>query len=79
MVKLLQRREAKQTNGPAPKAKEQRITVMHALYFIGYAAMATLATVVIAQAQYSRMKTEGTPMSTGFLKAAAAMVTPLKL
>jgi len=46
---------------------------MHALYFIGYAAMATFATLVIAQAQYSRMKTEGTPMSFGFLKAAGGV------
>ncbi|HEY9163165.1 MAG TPA: hypothetical protein VIN57_01045 [Magnetovibrio sp.] len=46
---------------------------MHALYFLGYAFMATLATVVIAQAQYSRKKNEGTPMSWGFLKAAAAV------
>lgn len=46
---------------------------MHALYFLGYAAMATVAAVVIAQAQYSRMKNEGTPMSTGFLKAVTAI------
>lgn len=45
---------------------------MHALYFIGYAAMATVVSMVIAQAQYSRMKTEGTPMNFGFLKAVAA-------
>ena len=42
---------------------------MHALYFLGYAAMATVAGLVIAQAQYSRQKTEGTPMNLGFLKA----------
>lgn len=41
---------------------------MHSLYFIGYAVMATIASVIIAQAQYSRMKTEGTPMNLGFLK-----------
>jgi hypothetical protein len=46
---------------------------MHALYFLGYAVMATVAGMVIAQAQYSRMKTEGTPMSFGFLKAAAGI------
>ena len=42
---------------------------MHALYFIGYAVMATVAGLIIAQAQYSRMKTEGTPMNLSFLKA----------
>ncbi|MCR4379243.1 MAG: hypothetical protein NUV50_14290 [Rhodospirillales bacterium] len=42
---------------------------MHALYFMGYAAMATVAGLIIAQAQYSRMKTEGTPMNLGILKA----------
>lgn len=42
---------------------------MHALYFIGYAVMATVAGLIIAQAQYSRKKTEGTPMSLGILKA----------
>lgn len=41
---------------------------MHSIYFLGYAVMATLAGVIIAQAQYSRMKTEGTPMSFGVLK-----------
>lgn len=41
---------------------------MHAIYFIGYAVMATFAGLIIAQAQYSRMKTEGTPMKLGFLK-----------
>lgn len=46
---------------------------MHALYFLGYAVMATIAGLVIAQAQYSRMKTEGTPMRFGFLKAAAGV------
>ncbi len=46
---------------------------MHALYFIGYAVMATVAGLIIAQAQYSRMKKEGTPMSFGFLKAVAAV------
>lgn len=46
---------------------------MHALYFLGYAVMATVAGMVIAQAQYSRMKTEGTPMRFGFLKAATAV------
>ena len=46
---------------------------MHALYFIGYAVMATIAGLVIAQAQYSRQKTEGTPMNFGFLKAIAAL------
>jgi len=42
---------------------------MHALYFIGYALLATLAVVVIAIAQYNRKKAEGTPMSYGILKA----------
>jgi len=42
---------------------------MHALYFLGYAVMATVAGLVIAQAQYSRKKNEGIPMSLGFLKA----------
>lgn len=42
---------------------------MHALYFIGYATMASVAGMVVAQAQYSRKKNEGTPMSFGFLKA----------
>jgi hypothetical protein len=42
---------------------------MHSIYFIGYAVMATVAGLIIAQAQYSRMKSEGTPMSFGFLKA----------
>lgn len=46
---------------------------MHALYFLGYALMATIAALVIAQAQYSRKKTEGTPISWGFLKASAAV------
>lgn len=46
---------------------------MHALYFIAYAAMATIVGIVIAQAQYSRMKTEGTPMNFGFLKAIGAL------
>ena len=46
---------------------------MHALYFVGYAVMATVAALVIAQAQYSRLKNEGTPVSTGFLKAATAI------
>ena len=46
---------------------------MHALYFMGYAAMATVAAVIIAQAQYSRMKAEGTPMNFGFLKFVSAV------
>ena len=44
---------------------------MHALYFLGYAGMATVAGLVIAQAQYSRKKNEGIPMNLGFLKAAS--------
>lgn len=46
---------------------------MHALYFMSYALIATVAALVIAQAQYSRMKNEGTPMSFGFLKAVTAV------
>lgn len=46
---------------------------VHALYFIAYAVMATVTGLVIAQAQYSRMKTEGTPMNLGFLKATGAV------
>ena len=46
---------------------------MQALYFMGYAFMATVAVMVIAQAQYSRQKTEGTPMNFGFLKAVGAV------
>ena len=46
---------------------------MHALYFLAYAVMATAAGLVIAQAQYSRKKTEGTPMNFGILKAVAAL------
>lgn len=42
---------------------------MHALYFIGYAVMATIAGLIVAQAQYSRKKTEGIPVSLGILKA----------
>lgn len=41
---------------------------MHSLYFIGYALMATVSGVVIAWAQYSRKKTEGTPMNFTLLK-----------
>lgn len=41
---------------------------MHSIYFLGYAVMATIAGVIIAQAQYSRMKNEGTPMNFGVLK-----------
>mgnify|MGYP000188452498 CR=1 FL=1 len=46
---------------------------MHALYFLGYAFMATTAAIIIAQAQYSRKKNEGTPINLGFFKAAAAV------
>jgi len=46
---------------------------MHSLYFIAYAAMATVVVAVVAQAQYSRMKNEGTPMNFGFLKAIGAL------
>ena len=35
--------------------------------------MATVVGIVVAQAQYSRMKTEGTPMNFGFLKAVSAL------
>lgn len=42
---------------------------MHALYFVGYAFMATFAVMIIAQAQYSRKKTEGTPINFGIMKA----------
>ena len=42
---------------------------MHALYFLGYAVMATIAGLIVAQAQYSRKKTEGTPVNFGILKA----------
>lgn len=46
---------------------------MHALYFLGYAVMATIAGMVIAQAQYSRQKTEGTPVNFGLIKAVSAL------
>lgn len=46
---------------------------MHALYFLGYAVMATIAGLVIAQAQYSRKKQEGTPVNFGILKAVGAL------
>jgi len=44
---------------------------MHALYFVAYATMASVAGLVIAQAQFSRRKREGTPVNFGFLKAAS--------
>lgn len=46
---------------------------MHALYFIGYAVMATIAGLIVAQAQYSRKKTEGTPINFNILKAIGAV------
>ena len=46
---------------------------MHALYFIGYAVMATVAGLIVAQAQYSRKKSEGIPISLGLLKAISAV------
>lgn len=46
---------------------------MHSIYFLGYAVMATIAGLIIAQAQYSRMKTEGTPMNFGFLKVVSGI------
>ena len=46
---------------------------MHALYFISYASIASVAGLLIAQAQYSRKKSEGIPMSLGFLKAVSAV------
>lgn len=41
---------------------------MAALYFICYALIATIAAGVIAYAQYTRMKAEGTPMNFTVLK-----------
>ena len=41
---------------------------MAALYFISYALIATVAAMVIAYAQYTRMKNEGTPMNFKILK-----------
>jgi len=46
---------------------------MHALYFVGYAVLATGAFLVIAKAQYHRKKTEGTPVNFGILKVIAAL------
>ena len=44
---------------------------MAALYFISYALIATIAAAVIAYAQYTRMKAEGTPMNFTVLKVTA--------
>lgn len=41
---------------------------MHALYFVSYALIATVAAGVIAYAQFARMKNEGTPMNFTVLK-----------
>lgn len=46
---------------------------MHALYFVAYASMASIAGAVVAQAQYSRKKSEGTPVNIGLLKAVSAV------
>lgn len=42
---------------------------MAAIYFLSYALIATLVGLVMAWAQYSRMKDEGIPMNTKVLKA----------
>ena len=40
----------------------------HGLYFVGYAAMATISGIIIAWAQYSRKKAEGIPINYTVLK-----------
>lgn len=45
---------------------------MAAMYFISYALIATIAVLVIAQAQYDRLKTEGTPVNFTLIKAVGA-------
>lgn len=42
---------------------------MAALYFVSYALIATIAALVIAQAQFARKKNEGTPVNFTLLKA----------
>lgn len=42
---------------------------MATIYFLSYALIATVAGLVIAWAQYSRMKNEGVPMNFKILKA----------
>lgn len=46
---------------------------MAALYFISYALIATIIALVIAYAQYIRMKRENVPMNLGFLKVVTAI------
>lgn len=45
---------------------------MAAMYFISYALIATIAVLVIAQAQYARLKNEGTPVNFKLIKAVGA-------
>lgn len=40
----------------------------HSLYFVGYASIATVSGVVIAQAQYSRKQNEGTKINFKILR-----------
>ena len=46
---------------------------MAAMYFISYALIATIAGLVIAQAQYARLKNEGTPVNAKLLKVVAGV------
>lgn len=50
---------------------------MEAMYFIIYAAIATVAGAVIAQAQYARMKAEGTPINLKLLKVVGGLAAVL--
>ena len=45
----------------------------HGIYFISYAAMATIAFVIVAMAQYKRKKSEGIPINFNILKIAGGI------
>lgn len=46
---------------------------MAAMYFLSYALIATVAGLVIAQAQYARLKNEGTPVNKTLINVVAGI------
>jgi len=50
---------------------------MKSLYFVGYALMATVGALIIGWAQYSRKKSEGTPLNLNVLKAVSGIAVAM--
>lgn len=50
---------------------------MKSLYFVGYALMASVGALIIGWAQYSRKKSEGTPLNLNVLKAVAGIAVAM--